>query len=91
MAYVLKLLTLVASDEPTMFDNTYVIQYDPNFVPAGGEYDGGSLLVDPDVSKARRFASPSEALEYWRQSHGIRPDGEPNRPLTAYNAEVIKV
>ena len=40
------------------------------------------------------FATNLEALETWRKTSTvmpIRPDGEPNRPLTAYDISVVKV
>lgn len=51
--------------------------------------DGRGLVVwTRDRAQALRFASLGDAVETWkRQSHvrPIRPDGQPNRPLTAYN------
>jgi hypothetical protein len=40
---------------------------------------------------ARRFVSKEQAWEYWRQvpkSRPTRPDGQPNRPLTAYTIAI---
>lgn len=47
-----------------------------------------------DVSKAKQFGSFSEAMECWKAEstiRPIRPDGKPNRPLTAYSITVEKV
>jgi hypothetical protein len=47
-----------------------------------------------DERFARRFRSPVEALDFWRQQSTVRPlrpDGKPNRPLTAYSIEVVKL
>lgn len=70
------------------FDGQYVKQYDPTFHPQGEPYDGGLLVVTPNRDEARQFESTAEALAYWRQSHGIREDGQPNRPLTAFDCEI---
>ena len=38
-----------------------------------------------------RFVSIAEAMEYWRTvstTVPFRPDGKPNRPLTAYTVEI---
>lgn len=42
-------------------------------------------------NKAKRFADKAEAFEYWQtqsKTHPTRPDGRPNRPLTAYTVEI---
>lgn len=71
------------------FDGKYVVEYDPSAYAEDGTYQGGKLLVADDPLAARLFDDASRALEYWRQSYGLRPDGKPNRPLTAYTAEVV--
>jgi hypothetical protein len=41
-----------------------------------------------DLAKAKRFADFTEAMECWRAQSTVRPlrpDGKPNRPLTAYS------
>jgi hypothetical protein len=56
--------------------------YDP-------EADTGYGVVDltSDPLRAKRYASPQEAWDEYRaapKSRPLRPDGKPNRPLTAY-------
>jgi hypothetical protein len=44
-----------------------------------------------DLSEAKLFASRARALEFWRRpsrSRPLRPDGEPNRPLTCLTVAV---
>lgn len=39
-------------------------------------------------SRAKKFASAAEAMRFWRRQstvRPIRPDGKPNRPLTAFS------
>ena len=74
--------------EPTEFDGKYVVAYDPSYHPAGQPYDGGLLEVTDDPRKAQAFASAREAIDYYRQPYGLRPDGKPNRPLTAWSVEI---
>ncbi len=60
----------------------YLRDYDPE---AHGGMGEARWTADP--AKARVFASFGEAFECWRQvprSRPRRPDGKPNRPLTAY-------
>ena len=69
----------------------YLVEYDPT--RPGVSPEGISLhahvVVTPYSKEAKRFASVKEALEYWRTSFGVRWDGEPNRPLTFFNVEVL--
>jgi hypothetical protein len=40
----------------------------------------------PDVARAKKFATKAAAFSFWRRQskrHPIRPDGRPNRPMTA--------
>lgn len=74
---------------PTPFDGKFVAAYDPSFHPPGEPYDGGLLEVTDDPEKALLFGSAVDAMECWRKSHGTRPDGRPNRPLTVFTVEVV--
>lgn len=67
-----------ATWEPSLDDGQYLSAFDPHPLPHGVV----RLVRDPH--RALRFASAAEAWEFWRQAHGTRPDGEPNRPLTAW-------
>lgn len=51
----------------------------------------GTVVLTTDESEAMQFKSMSDAMEFWRQqskSKPTRPDGKPNRPLTAYSVEI---
>jgi hypothetical protein len=76
---------------PTEFDGKYLVEYEVPAMDFQGNYHGGKLITTADISKARRFQSAAEALELWRTECGVRPDGKPNRPLTAYTIEVSHV
>jgi hypothetical protein len=48
----------------------------------------GDVRLSRDVAKAMRFPDFEAAVTYWKRQSRVRPlrpDGEPNRPLTAYN------
>lgn len=75
-----------ADGEPSEYDGTYVLEYDPSYWPDHEEpYDGGILCVTKDPAAAKQFPAPHEAMAYYEQSFGLREDGKPNRPLTAWN------
>jgi hypothetical protein len=73
----------------TPFDNQWLVSYDPDYHLPDGSYDGSDLRTSPDEADARQFADVRVAVDYWRQSHGTRIDGKPNRPLTAFNVEIV--
>ena len=57
---------------------------------------GGRGLVDltSNINEAKRFKDIFEAMEFWKQRSKItptRPDGRPNRPLTAFHATFEEV
>lgn len=72
------------------FDGQYLVEYDPSRpgVDPRGEPMTAHLVTTPNRGNAREFRNTLEALECWRQAHGTRPDGKPNRPLTAYHVMV---
>jgi hypothetical protein len=64
-----------------------LVEYDPGRI--GTDSDGipmhAHVVTTPNKARARVFPSLKEALELWRQESGLRPDGLPNRPLTAFS------
>lgn len=83
MEYVIQLIGL-ATGVPNPDEGTYVVEYDPAAFAGRGD-----IRTTPDKDRARRFTDAGAAAEYWRQSAGIRPDGKPNRPLTAWTVEIL--
>lgn len=73
----------------TAIDGMYVKRFDPDAKQGRGE-----LVATPDVHDALTFASTTEAHAFWVQTSKVQPvrsDGKPNRPLTAYNVELLPV
>ncbi len=61
----------------------YLESYEP--LPAD-DRGAGTLKITPLKEKARQFPDFKTAFEFWRQQSPtipLRPDGKPNRPLTA--------
>ena len=59
-----------------------------------GPYPTGQVSFTPTLERALRFDTAALALETWkRQSRKapLRPDGEPNRPLTAFTMAIVPV
>jgi len=83
---VIRILGL-ADGRPLPLDGHYLRSCDVN--AHGGR---GAVDAVQDPAKARRFTDVVEAMEYWRRQSAVRPlrpDGLPNRPLTAYTIEVV--
>jgi hypothetical protein len=88
MSYVIRNLGL-AGRGPAEDDGYLLESYDPDAF--GGR---GYATWTADLAKAMRFATSVEAFELWRAKstvRPVRPDGAPNRPLTAHTVEVITV
>ena len=87
-AYVM-VLRGSASTGPTACDGQFLERMDFE------AFDGrGDLVLTPLASRAKVFASLEEAWEFWKrepQARTVRPDGKPNRPLTAMNWEFRKL
>ena len=47
-------------------------------------------MTTSDIRRACVFTTPEAAFEFYRQARGIRADGKPNRPLTAFTIEVFR-
>jgi hypothetical protein len=73
---------------PTPYDDQYVVDYDPgrDGVDPWGRPMNCHLLATPDRSKAL-WLDLLHAHALWSAvdpRNPIRPDGKPNRPLTAF-------
>lgn len=87
MTFTLKLIGL-ASGEWTHNDGQFLKAYDPEAHDGRGRIDTTDRLED-----AMAFPDAGAALELWKTQSRVRPlrpDGKPNRPLTAYTVEVVQ-
>lgn len=78
-----------ADGTPSEFDGKYLYSWNVN--PEGGGYEA-AIVATPHSADAHHFADAAEALDAWRSRAANplnRPDGKPNRPLTAYTIEVL--
>jgi hypothetical protein len=84
-----------ADGQPTQHDNSYVVDYQPEFWAGSHAHDQHFLRTSPQIAEARVFPSTVEAFAYWRQTppapHDVRADGKPNRPLTAFHVTMVPV
>ena len=82
------LIHCAADGRSTSLDGEYLVGYED----AGDHV--GLVATTAEISDAKLFANLTEAVEFWKQQSvlcPIRPDGKPNRPLTAFTIEVIPV
>lgn len=86
--YLIRIEGIALPGIPCEEAGEFVVSFDPD------ARDGrGSLKATKDVTKAKQFGCPEEATRYWRQQSLVRPkrpDGRPNRPMTAYSVTVLK-
>lgn len=87
MPYIIEIVCL-ADGQRHPYDGSYVVTYDPSV----GSQPGECLLdVTRDPACARAFPTAMEAVAYTRQvdqRQPVRPDGRPNRPLTAFTLSI---
>lgn len=65
-----------------------------SFDPWQGNPYAGKVQWTDQLGLAMRFETPGNALLFWQQVSTrvpVRPDGEPNRPLTAWTVLVEKL
>lgn len=76
------------SGQPSALDGQWVVEYDPTRPGADphGRPMTAHVVCSPDQARARRFETVDDAHTYWRTPSGrTRPDGCPDRPLTAFS------
>jgi hypothetical protein len=69
-------------------EDAYVISCDVD--ARGGR---GMFILGPHAD-AMRFPDVRAALTYWKRQSTVQPlraDGQPNRPLTAFTVDVLKL
>lgn len=77
----------------TAFDNQYVVEFDANrdgVEPGTNMPMMAYLATTPNRAEATRYSAKA-AFELWRavdQRNPVRPDGKPNRPLTAFTVDI---
>ena len=88
MAAVIKIVER-ADHSPSPEANQYVVMYDHD-----GEYGRGLGEFSANIEHALLFPDKAAAMEFWQRTarwRATRPDGEPNRPLTAYTVEIEEI
>lgn len=84
------LIVNLVNGEPTPFDGQWLVEYDPTRrgVDPHGKPMTAHLVTTDDARLAKEFETIADAEECWKQSFGLRKDGRPNRPLTAFVVEI---
>jgi hypothetical protein len=79
-----------ASEIYTEFDGEYICDFFPDTDALGL----GTLITTDNKAKAKQFPNLEAATEFWKQRSKrvpLRPDGKPNRPLTAFSITFERV
>jgi hypothetical protein len=88
MPFIMKLYSL-AHEPNTLYPNKFLKSFDPDGNNGRGEYDTAR-----DLSEAQLFITAKDAINLWQtvsKLRPFRPDGEPNKPLTAFNIEILEI
>lgn len=71
----------------------FVKNFDPDFKPADATHDAtGMVYSTNNPNDAIQFRTVGEAYLYYQQQskkYPLKPNGEPNRPLTVFNVEIV--
>jgi len=87
MPHVIRIVAL-SDGTTTPFDGRWIVSHDD-----AADFRGRTVTTS-DKAKARVFPDAAAAFDYWRQQSALlplRPDGRPNRQLTAFTIEVESV
>jgi hypothetical protein len=85
---VIQVLGLANGESMRGAEGQYLLSYTPD-----GNDGRGDLVLTPERDDAKRYAGAAEAMEDWKRvsaTHPKRPDGKPNRPLSAFTISVVK-
>ena len=80
---------LIQMHSPPEVEDQYLVSFD--FEAMGGI---GYGIFSDELELAMRFKTLRDAMEFWRTQstvNPLRPDGKPNRPLTASTISVFKI
>lgn len=84
---MVRIICAASFDVVTPHDGRYVKAWNPH-TPFGVL----AVTSTDDVSKARQFTNTAEAMKEWNtvsNIESVRPDGRPNKPLTAVTVEIL--
>ncbi len=86
MIYVIRALSLASDNSPI---DGFVRHFDPD------AHDGqGFVEFTRDPLDAIQFSTAPEAMALWKMQSNLKPireDGKPNRPLTAFNVQIVRL
>lgn len=88
MPSVIKLICH-ADGQHSPYDGQYLQSFD--FEAHGGQ---GEAAYTPNLALALKFQEHEAAFAFWKTQskvRPIRPDGKPNRPLTAATVEIVRL
>lgn len=83
------LAVIRTGDSDEVPEGAYLAAFDPE------AFEGrGHAAWTTDLALAQRFEDAAEALTFWKtvpKCRPLRPDGKPNRPLTAFTITVQRL
>jgi hypothetical protein len=81
VSVVIRLIEL-ADGRASEHEGAFVFHSDPH----------GELVTTRAIERAKRYEDFDEAMQDYRRGTGrMRPDGKPDRPMTAWTIEIVGV
>jgi hypothetical protein len=83
----------LSSGRPSPIDGQWLVEYDPTRTGTGpdGNPTTAHIVCSPDQQEGRLFETAATAHAYWRTPSGrTRPDGQVDRPLTAFTVAMVQ-
>lgn len=90
--YGIKLIGLGSGN--MLVEPEWVTKFDPDIHEIGKPYPTGMVESSIHAKEAMRFETFEAAHALWNtQSETVpyRPDGRPNKPMTAFTVEIVKL
>lgn len=93
MAFVIRIEASMSAADPLEGGSlpAYLKSFDPDVQGPDKPYPTGDLTVTLNPAHARRFETKGECFALWKLQSTVcplRPDGRPNRPLSAYTISI---
>jgi hypothetical protein len=93
MPYLMQIIGIEGMSTP--FDGEYLVEYDPsrNSFDPDGMPMLAHVVTTKNPSRAKRYENLEAIHAEWTRvdpRQPVRPDGQPNRPLTAFTISTVQ-
>lgn len=89
---VVILLHAIESTGEVFYPPQYLAEYDPDINDPDDSDISGWVKGTFNPSRAKHYPDAAAAMAEWKRvskTRPVRPDGQPNRPLSAFTIEIV--